>query len=277
MQRSLGRSNVKFVPLRVELTRTAHWKFTGNGPVRDVPYVPTPENVVAKMLAVAEVGERDVVYDLGCGDGRIVLTAAKECGARGVGIDVDLERIKQSKVNAIKSKVSDRVRFEQISAFRADISEATVVALYLLPWMNAALRPKLLAELRPGTRIVAHQFPIADWPAEKIVEIPNRDRVVYLWVVPANVKGKWACTMRTADGVLRRGTLNIEQEFGTIVSELSLDGRERAVESSSLLGDRLELRVDGVTYVARVERDTFRGVGKRNGKRGELEIRARRA
>src|SRR5687768_10922608 len=156
-RRTLGAATVKFVPLPAELGRSAAYNFAGKPPIRDVPYVPTPDHVVAKMLDVANVSENDVVYDLGCGDGRIVITAAKERGARGVGIDIDAERIKQCETNAINAGVSDRVRFELTSVFRADIADATVVALYLLPWMNAQLRPRLLAELQPGTRIVAHQ------------------------------------------------------------------------------------------------------------------------
>jgi SAM-dependent methyltransferase len=272
----LGRSTVRFVPLRAELGRSADWNFAGKSPVRDVPYVPTPENVVAKMLEVADVGPKDLVYDLGCGDGRIIVTAAKERGARGVGIDIDPERIKQSQLNAINSGVSDRVRFELTSVFRAEISDATVVSLYLLPWMNAQLRPKLLAELKPGTRIVAHQFSIAAWPADRIVRIPNQDRVVYFWVVPANVKGEWQCTLRTADGILRRGTMRIEQEFSTILCELTLDGNDLTVESANVIGDRMELRIGGVTYFARIERDSLRGAGRRNKHGGRLEIRARR-
>ena len=276
MARTLGRSTVKFAPLRAELGRSADWNFACKPLVRDVPYVPTPENVVAKMLDVASVGPKDIVYDLGCGDGRIVVTAAKERGARGVGIDIDPERIKQSQLNAINTGVSDRVRFELTSVFRAEISDATVVSLYLLPWMNAQLRPKFLAELKPGTRIVAHQFPIAAWSPDRTVRIPNQDRVVYLWIIPANVKGEWQCTMRTAGGLLRRGTIHIEQEFSTIVCDLVLDGNDVTVDRAKLVGDRMELRIGDVTYVARVEGDQLRGEGCRSDKRGRLEIRARR-
>jgi predicted O-methyltransferase YrrM len=122
----------------------------------EVPYVPTPEEVVAAMLAVARVGKNDVLYDLGSGDGRIVIAAARQFGTRATGIDIDPQRIQEADANARKAGVTDRVRFILGDIFEADIREATVVTLYLLPAVNARLRPKLLRELRPGTRIVSH-------------------------------------------------------------------------------------------------------------------------
>jgi SAM-dependent methyltransferase len=280
MQRSRGPSTTKFVPLKAELGRTADWNFAGKPPIRDVPYVPTPDHVVAKMLAVAEVNERDVVYDLGCGDGRIVIAAAKECGARGVGIDIDPVRIESCRLNAFNAGVGGRVRFEIKSVFRAEIAEASVVALYLLPWMNAQLRPKLLAELKPGTRIVAHQFAIAQWPPDKVARIEGQDRVVYLWIVPAKVNGRWSCSLRTRDGVLRRGMMTFEQEFQTVVATLELDGREYDVEEATLWGERLRFSIDGATYEAQVSGEMMRGAGhrtaNREGRRRELELRARK-
>jgi SAM-dependent methyltransferase len=271
----LGRQTVKFVPLPAELGRSAAWNFAGKPPVRDVPYVPTPEHVVAKMLDLANVNESDIVYDLGCGDGRIVITAAKERGARGVGIDIDPERIKQCETHAINAGVSMRVRFQLTSVFRAEISDATVVSLYLLPWMNAQLRPKLLSELKPGTRIVAHQFPIAAWPADRIVRIEGQDRVVYLWIVPAQVAGRWQVALRTPDGALRHGTIDIEQEFQTILPTAMLDNTEWPIDNATLTGDRLTFDLAGATYRARVDGQTLRGEGRSNGKRADLEVRGR--
>ena len=121
----------------------------------DVPYVPTPEDVVEAMLKLANVTKNDVVYDLGCGDGRIVITAAQKYGARGVGVDINPERIQDSNANAKKAGVTDRVKFVQQDLFETDFREATVVMLYLLPDVNLRLRPKLLSELKPGTRIVS--------------------------------------------------------------------------------------------------------------------------
>ncbi len=152
----------------------------------DVHYVPTPEAVVEEMLRVANVGKNDVVYDLGCGDGRIVITAAQKHGARGVGIDIDPQRIKESNENARKAGVTDRVKFLQQDLFETDFSEATVVTLYLLPALNVKLRPKLLRELKPGTRIVSHAFDMGDWKPDKVVTVPGleEERTVYYWVVP---------------------------------------------------------------------------------------------
>ncbi len=152
---------------------------------RDVPYVPTPESVVKRMLELGEVGSDDVIYDLGSGDGRIVITAAKQYGARGVGIDIDPERIQEANANAQKAGVIDRVRFRQQDLLQADFSEATVVTLYLLPEVNLRLRPQLLNQLRPGTRIVSHAFDMGDWKPEQVVEVDGR--TIYAWTVPEKV------------------------------------------------------------------------------------------
>lgn len=155
-------------------------------PKLDVPYVPTPESVVAKMLELAKVKKNDVVYDLGSGDGRIVITAAKQYGARGVGYDIDPQRIKEANENARAAGVTDRVRFVQGDLFQADLSEATVVTLYLLPEINLRLRPKLLKELKPGTRIVSHNYGLGDWDPirTETVDAGPGDHLVFYWVVP---------------------------------------------------------------------------------------------
>jgi SAM-dependent methyltransferase len=147
----------------------------------DVPYVPTPHDVVEQMLKLAGVKKTDVVYDLGCGDGRIVIMAAQKFGARGVGIDIDPERIAEAKQNAEQAGVTDRVKFIQQNLFDADIREATVVTLYLLPSVNLRLRPKLLEQLKPGARIVSHSFDMGDWKPDK--EIEYNGRKLYLWVI----------------------------------------------------------------------------------------------
>ncbi|MBN1632255.1 MAG: class I SAM-dependent methyltransferase [Thermoleophilia bacterium] len=149
----------------------------------DVVYVPTPQDVVEEMLKLAEVGPGDVVYDLGCGDGRLVITAAKQFGARGVGIDINPERIKESLDNARAAGVMDRVEFRNEDLFEADIKDATVVTLYLLPALNLKLRPKLWQDLKPGTRIVSHGFDMGDWEPEK--KAVTNGRQAYLWTVPA--------------------------------------------------------------------------------------------
>ena len=152
----------------------------------EVPYVPTDDRVVAEMLAVANVGKDDVLYDLGSGDGRIVITAAKKFGTRGVGVDIDPERVKEANENAVKAGVTDRVKFVQQDLFQTDFREATVVTLYLLPSVNMRLRPKLLADLKPGTRVVSHNYDMGDWTPLKtiVVTLPEDTHTVYYWIVP---------------------------------------------------------------------------------------------
>lgn len=157
----------------------------------DVPYVPTTDEAVKAMLELAGVTKDDVVYDLGCGDGRIVVTAAKKLGARGVGIDINPVRIAEAKENAKKNGVENLVRFEENDLFEASISEATVVTLFLLSNINLKLRPKLMKDLKPGTRIVSNTFDMGDWKAEKEFEVPGDDseesflsKRLFLWRVP---------------------------------------------------------------------------------------------
>ncbi len=153
----------------------------------DVIFVPSDLVVVTTMLEMARVGPGDVVYDLGCGDGRIVIAAARRFGARGVGVDLDPERIREARANAARAGVSDRVTFLQQDLFATDVSPATVVALYLGTGLNVRLRPKLLRELRPGSRVVSNDFDMRDWQPEKVVEVPGEpfDHRVYLWTIPA--------------------------------------------------------------------------------------------
>jgi SAM-dependent methyltransferase len=148
----------------------------------DVPFVPTPTETVNAMLKLAGVKTTDVVYDLGSGDGRIVIAAARSYGARAVGVDIDPQRIEEARRNAHNAGVTGRVRFINGDLFNADIHEATVVTLYLLPRVNERLKPKLLAELQPGTRIVSHGFDMGDWTPERTVAVGST--TIYLWVVP---------------------------------------------------------------------------------------------
>jgi len=148
----------------------------------NTPFVTSPPQIVDAMLKLAHVGRGDVVYDLGCGDGRIVISAAKKFGARGVGIDNDPVRIDEARASARDAGVTDRVNFAVNDLFDADIHEATVVALYLLPDVNIRLRPRLLHELKPGTRVVSHTFKIGDWKPDKEMQVNGAP--VYLWTVP---------------------------------------------------------------------------------------------
>jgi SAM-dependent methyltransferase len=149
----------------------------------DVPYVPTPEDIVEEMLKTAAVKKGDVLYDLGCGDGRIVITAAQRFGTRGVGIDIDPTRIKEARANAEKAGVAGLVKFVEQDLFESSIGDATVVTLYLLPSINLKLRPKLLRDLKPGTRIVSHSFDMGDWKPEKRSDLNGE--TIYYWVIPA--------------------------------------------------------------------------------------------
>lgn len=148
----------------------------------DVPYVPTRPEVVNAMLKLANVTSKDVVYDLGCGDGRIVITAAKKYGASGKGIDINPERIAEAKANAAEAKVGDKVKFVVADLFKTDFSPASVVTLYLLNSVNMRLRPLLLSQLKPGTRIVSHAFDMGDWKPEKTLEVDGA--TIYLWTIP---------------------------------------------------------------------------------------------
>ena len=155
----------------------------------DVPYVPTPNEVVDRMLQLANVTGDDTLYDLGSGDGRIIITAAQRYGTRGTGIDINPELVQQSQANAQSANVADRVEFVQQDLFQTNLSNATVVTLYLLPDINLKLRPKLLRELKPGTRIVSHDFDMGEWEPEQVVQVqgPNRQHTIYYWIVPENV------------------------------------------------------------------------------------------
>ena len=156
---------------------------------RDVPYVPTPPDVVEAMLNLGGVKKGDIMYDLGCGDGRIVIMAAQKFGATGTGVDIDPERIKEAEENAKQAGVTGRVRFLRMNLFDADFHDATVVTLYLLPEVNLKLRPKLLKELKVGTRIVSHQFDMGDWKPDKKVDMDWR--TLYLWTVTEKAKAEF--------------------------------------------------------------------------------------
>ena len=149
---------------------------------QDVIYVPTRDTVVQAMLRMAQVGSDDVVYDLGSGDGRIVIAAARDFGARGVGIDIDPERIEESHENALEAGVSDKVEFVQADLFESDFSEASVVTLYLLSKLNERLKPMLMEQLKPGTRVVSHSFDMGDWQPDQVQTVDGA--TIYLWTIP---------------------------------------------------------------------------------------------
>ncbi len=206
----------------------------------DVPYVPTRYPVVDEMLRLARIAKDDVVYDLGCGDGRLVIGAAVKYGARGVGFDIDPERIKECLENAEKAGVQDRVRFILGDLFEADFREATVMPMYLLTTVNLKLRPKILRELRPGSRVVSHNFGMDSWTPDERSEVRVEDIAhdVYLWIVPANVSGTW--TWKLDNGAAPCACrLEISQRFQKWEGRLLVDGTEAVVRDAKLQGDKI--------------------------------------
>jgi SAM-dependent methyltransferase len=206
----------------------------------DVPYEPSSEEVVKTMLEIAQVGKDDLVYDLGCGDGRIVIAAAQKTGARGVGVDLDPERIKESLENARKANVTSRVQFFQQDLFQTDIGKATVVMLYLWPEVNLKLRPKLLRELKPGTRVVSHSHNMGSWEPDQTITVPQGHNV-YFWEIPANVTGIWAWDN---PGEKERYVMKLSQQFQRVSGTLQLGPDEIPVKNLELKGDRFQFIVE---------------------------------
>jgi SAM-dependent methyltransferase len=217
----------------------------------DVPYVPSKPEVVATMLRMAQVTKDDVLYDLGCGDGRIVITAAQLYGTRGVGIDIDPERIQESQENAAKANVGHLVKFLEQDLFQADFHEATVVSLYLLTSVNLRLRPNLLAQLRPGTRVVSHNYAMDTWKPDDsaVVMVNETTHNVYFWVVPANVSGTWEASW--SDGGRKTAfRLELEQHFQYPSGRIKLGDSEAILTEISLNGDKLQFTAGGDDFSA---------------------------
>lgn len=199
----------------------------------DVPYVPTPQSVVDEMLRLANIDGNDTLFDLGSGDGRIVITAAQRYGARGVGVDSDPERIRESKENARTAGVAGRVRFIQGDLFEADLRGASAVTLYLLPSVNLRLRPKLLAELKPGTPVVSHSFDMGEWEPDQQVSVS--EGTIYKWTVPAKVAGTWQLTGIGQAPV----TLSLNQTFQKVKGTAEIGGSTVPLQDARLEGDVL--------------------------------------
>lgn len=211
----------------------------------DVPYVPTPEKVVEGMLDAADVGPGDYVIDLGSGDGRIVIAAARR-GAVGHGVDLNPRRVEEAEENARAAGVTGRVMFLEEDIFETDFSQASVITMYLLSTVNLKLRPSLLANLRPGTRIVSHSFSMGDWEADEVLRIDNR--TVYYWVIPAGVEGRWRWE---ADGV--QFSMSAQQQYQNIEVSLNAGNRTLTTEEATLSGNRINLivhnRSNGKQYI----------------------------
>jgi SAM-dependent methyltransferase len=232
-------------------------------PGPDVLFIPTPEGVSVEMLRLASVTPRDVVYDLGSGDGRVVVAAAHEFGARGVGVEIDANLVQSSRDRAYGAGVAERATFLWQDLFVTDLHEATVVTLYLRDDVNLRLRPKLLRELAPGSRVVSHDFDMGDWRPDRVQRVrgPSRNHALYLWLIPAEVAGLW----RTRLGE-REGVLNLTQRYQSLGGTLSLDGRELPITDAAVSGDRLSFTAGALVFTGRVGGDAMEG---RAGERAE--------
>lgn len=223
------------------------------------PYIPSTRLNVDEMLRLAAVQSGDVVYDLGSGDGRIVISAAKEWGARGVGVEIDGKLVAQSRESAKREGVADRVAFREGDVFKADLRDATVVTMYLLTSLVERLQPKLFAELRPGTRIVAHDYGFAGWKPDRTV---NVSKTFYLYIVPARVAGKWRMNVALPKAA-REYEMDFEQQYQEIKGGARVAGGFLPAFEARLSGERIEfvLAEDDVAYryEGRVAKDAIEG------------------
>jgi 2-polyprenyl-3-methyl-5-hydroxy-6-metoxy-1,4-benzoquinol methylase len=218
---------------------------------KDVVWVPSPQTVVNKMLDMAKVTPKDYVIDLGSGDGRTVITAAK-LGAKASGIEYNPDMVEMSKRNAAKEGVSDRTTFAKADLFESDLSQATVITLFLLPDINIKLRPKIL-DLKPGTRIVSNTFTMGEWTADETATV-NEDCQSYctalLWIVPAKVAGTWQ---------LPQGTLNLKQTFQMISGTIRSGNVSTPITNGRLRGDQISFTAGGAQYTGRVNGNVMEG------------------
>ena len=233
----------------------------------NVIYVPTPQIVVDEMLSMAKVGPNDFLIDLGSGDGRIVITAAKKLGARGFGVDLDTYLLKLANNTTKKEGVADRARFIEQNLFETDLGQATVITSYLLPEMNERLRPKLLA-LKPGTRVVAHDYAMGDWDAdddktlivpEKVVGDPGKS-YIFLWIIPARVAGSWESQIM-AGGRSVRYQFNLEQHYQLVHGTARADDRDAKVPQFRMVGEQIAFKVE-VPGTGKPVSHQFRGLVK---------------
>ena len=223
----------------------------------DVIFVPTEQAVAEEMLRMANVSKQSVVYDLGCGDGRIVIAAAVHFGARGVGIDIDPERIRESKQNARAAGVSDRTKFVQADLFNSDFHEATAVMLYLSSAINVRLRPMLLRQLKPGTPVVSHDFLMGDWQPDETSSVNGA--ALLLWVVPAKVAGVWQWTIKNGAST-DHYELTLRQEFQKVSGTLVVNSKEEPLSAVRLIGDRLDFESGQRRVSAQVANGTMIGL-----------------
>jgi hypothetical protein len=258
-----------------------------------VPYVPTPQEVVDRMLEIAKVGPRDYLIDLGCGDGRIVITAARKFGTRGFGVDIDPGRVRESTENARRAGVADKVAFYQRDLFETKLGDATVITMYLLPQVNIELRPRLL-ELKPGTRLVSHDFDMGDWKPDSHVKMDTQDKYggagglseIYLWVVPASVAGVWRWELPVS-GKQVAYEVKLDQKYQAITGSAAVGGRTVKLQNARLRGDAIRFaftaEVNGAPvkheFSGKIAGETVTGSARLSGARlrGQHDWHAQRA
>ncbi len=204
-----------------------------SGPELDAPFIVTSYAIVDRMLEIADVGENDYLIDLGSGDGRIVISAAMNLGARGLGVDIDGARVAESRENAIRAGVEDKVSFRMEDLFQTEIREASVVTMYLLASVNLRLRPRLLEELRPGTRVVSHAFDLGEWRPDAMDEVNGAN--IYLWIVPAKVEGHW----RLEGWSERPIDLTFSQQYEKVEGAIRRGNSVTALSEAELKGERI--------------------------------------
>lgn len=212
-------------------------RFVAKAPPLDAPYVATDYEVVDAMLALAQVRPDDDVVDLGSGDGRILIAAARSHGARGLGVDIDPARIAESNANARAAGVANRITFRREDLFRTPLAEAEVLTLYLAPEINLRLRPRILDEMRPGTRVVSHDFDMGDWRANERQMVGTAS--IYMWIVPARIEGRWTLTRGN-----RSATLTLDQRFQDFSGTIAAGDRSTPVERGEITGDTLRFTAD---------------------------------
>ncbi|MDB5864731.1 MAG: hypothetical protein JWO70_2537 [Betaproteobacteria bacterium] len=256
----------------------------------DVPYVATPQNVVDTMLDLAKVGPNDFLIDLGSGDGRIVITAAKKYGTRGFGVDLDGALVSEARREAERQGVKDKAEFYTRNIFVTDIGRATVLTTYLFSHVNIELRPKIFSELKPGTRVVSHEFDFGNWKpdAQRRVPVPRKPygppaSDVYLWIVPANAAGRWQWRVPAESGAIEWEAA-LEQTFQALVGSARAGGNPAHIESATMRGEEIALVITAQVNAkpvrhelhGRIEGEAIRGTLRIAGAQQDLEWQATR-
>jgi SAM-dependent methyltransferase len=275
-----GRSRKIGVAALVATLVALPYRAAGQGEEKelDAPYVPTPQVVVDHMLELAGVKPGDRVIDLGSGDGRLVIAAARKYGANGIGIEIDPRLVQRSNEAARRAGLADRVKFLQQDLFETDFSEANVLTLYLLPDVNLALRPKILADMKPGARVVSHDYGMREWrpDAEETIPAPDKtvgarkESMVYLWIVPARVAGEWDLEI-DAGGKRRHLPLSLSQQYQILSGTVAVPGGGKLpISDARLRGEELRVKLPGgivgnepLELVGRVNGDRLSGTARR--------------